>query len=97
MWQQAAKDFAAEHPGVKVDVQYLENEAYKAKLPTLLQSDERPNIIYSWSGGVMRAQNEAGFLADVTDAASTWTDRFSAGAAKRVQHRRQDRRRAEPS
>ena len=49
MWQQAAKDFAAEHPGVKVDVQYLENEAYKAKLPTLLQSDERPNIIYSWS------------------------------------------------
>ena len=82
MWQQAAKDYAAEHPGVTVDVQYLENEAYKAKLPTLLQSDERPNLIYSWSGGVMRAQNEAGFLADVTEAASTFTDRFSPGAAK---------------
>lgn len=81
MWQQAAKDFSAEHPGVTVDVQYLENEAYKAKLPTLLQSDERPNIIYSWSGGVMRAQNDAGFLADVTQAASSFTDRFSAGAA----------------
>ena len=81
MWQRAAKDFGAEHPGVTVDVQYLENEAYKAKLPTLLQSDERPNIIYSWSGGVMRAQNEAGFLADVTDAAGSFTDRFSAGAA----------------
>ncbi|MGH6924662.1 MAG: extracellular solute-binding protein [Propylenella sp.] len=81
MWQQAAKDFGAEHPGVTVDVQYLENEAYKAKLPTLLQSDERPNVIYSWSGGVMRAQNEAGFLADVTEPAGTFTDRFSAGAA----------------
>jgi raffinose/stachyose/melibiose transport system substrate-binding protein len=81
MWQQAAKDFGAEHPGVTVDVQYLENEAYKAKLPTLLQSDERPNIIYSWSGGVMRAQNDAGFLADVTEPAGTFTDRFSAGAA----------------
>ena len=80
LWEQAAKDFAAEHPGVTVDVQYLENEAYKAKLPTLLQSDERPNIIYSWAGGVMRAQNEAGFLADVTEPASAFTDRFSAGA-----------------
>ena len=29
----------AAHPGVKVDRQYLENEAYKAKLTTLLQSD----------------------------------------------------------
>ena len=34
--------------------------AFKAKLPTLLQSDEKPSIIYSWSGGVMRAQNDAG-------------------------------------
>ncbi|MBZ0229763.1 MAG: extracellular solute-binding protein, partial [Bauldia sp.] len=53
LWAQAAKDFAAANPGVTVDVQYLENEAYKAKLPTLLQSEERPNLIYSWSGGVM--------------------------------------------
>ena len=81
LWAQAAKDFAAANPGVTVDVQYLENEAYKAKLPTLLQSEERPNLIYSWSGGVMRAQNEAGYLADVTEAAGTFTDRFSAGAA----------------
>jgi raffinose/stachyose/melibiose transport system substrate-binding protein len=81
LWAEAAKDFAAAHPGVTVDVQYLENEAFKAKLPTLLQSDDRPNIIYSWSGGVMRAQNDAGFLADVTEPASKFTDRFSAGAA----------------
>lgn len=81
IWDQAAQDFEAEHPGVDVDIQYLENEAYKAKLPTLLQSDEKPNIIYSWSGGVMRAQNDAGYLADVTEEASGWTDRFSAGAA----------------
>jgi len=82
LWGDAAKDFEAAHPGVKVEVKYLENEAFKAKLTTLLQSDEKPNIIYSWSGGVMRAQNEAGYLADVTAAASGWTDRFSAGAAR---------------
>ena len=81
LWDQAATDFEAANPGVDVDIQYLENEAYKAKLPTLLQSDEKPNIIYSWSGGVMRAQDEAGYLADVTEGASGWTNRFSAGAA----------------
>jgi raffinose/stachyose/melibiose transport system substrate-binding protein len=85
LWAQAAKDFAAANPGVTVDVQYLENEAYKAKLPTLLQSEERPNIIYSWGGGVMRAQDKAGFLADVTPEVSAFADRFSAGAAKAFQ------------
>ncbi len=67
-WQQMGDNFAAEHPGVKVDVQYLENEAFKAKLPTLLQSDDRPDIIYSWAGGVMEAQIEAGYIKDISDA-----------------------------
>ncbi|WP_421723240.1 extracellular solute-binding protein [Bauldia sp.] len=82
LWNQAAADFEAANPGVDVDIQYLENEAFKAKLPTLLQSDDRPNIIYSWGGGVMRAQNDAGFLADVTEEASAFTDVFSPGAAQ---------------
>src|SRR5882757_6500190 len=34
IWQQAASDFESQHPGVKVKLDYLENEAYKAKLPT---------------------------------------------------------------
>ena len=43
-------------------MQFLENEAYKAKLPTLLQSKDRPHIIYSWGGGVLKSQVEAGVL-----------------------------------
>ena len=32
-----------QHKGVKVEFKYLENEAFKAKLPTMLQSnDSRP-------------------------------------------------------
>ena len=55
VWNEIARDFEAQNKGVKVDIQYLENEAFKAKLPTLLQSEEdRPSLIYSWSGGVMR-------------------------------------------
>ena len=50
-------DNAIEYPGIsraiaeyekksgnKVETQYLENEAFKAKLPTMLQSNDRPHI-----------------------------------------------------
>jgi len=68
LWQQIAENYNKTHPGVKVVVEYLENEAYKAKLPTLLQSEDKPHIIYSWGGGVMRAQVEAGYIEDLSAA-----------------------------
>lgn len=68
LWEQIAENYNQTHPGVKVTVEYLENEAYKAKLPTLLQSEDKPDIIYSWGGGVMRAQDEAGYLMDLSEA-----------------------------
>ena len=40
LWDQIAADYSAAHPGVKVEFKYLENEAFKAKLPTMLQSDD---------------------------------------------------------
>lgn len=56
IWEEVARAYEASHPGVKVEMQFLENEAYKAKLPTILQSKDRPHIIYSWAGGVLKAQ-----------------------------------------
>ena len=67
LWDKIGKDYEAEHKGVQVQFQYLENEAFKAKLPTMLQSaDSRPDLFYSWGGGVMDAQYQAGFLKDIT-------------------------------
>ena len=67
IWDQAAADYNSAHKGVTVQFKYLENEAFKAKLPTMLQSpDARPALFYSWGGGVMDAQYKAGFLKDVT-------------------------------
>src|SRR6204780_5848571 len=67
VWEQNGKDYNAEHKGVTVQFKYLENEAFKAKLPTMLQSpDSRPALFYSWAGGVIQAQNKAGFLADIS-------------------------------
>src|SRR5262249_4668778 len=34
-WKDIIAKFEQSHPGVKVETQFLENEAYKAKLPTL--------------------------------------------------------------
>ena len=50
----------------RVNFKYTPGEAYKEKLTTQLQSDSRPDIVYSWGGGVMDAQYQAGFLKDIT-------------------------------
>lgn len=65
-YEKVAKDFSDKTPGVSVEAQYLESQALKAKLPTLLQSSDRPDLFYSWGGGVMQAQIESGTLRDVS-------------------------------
>lgn len=82
IWDEVARRFEAKNPGVKVEMQFLENEAYKAKLPTILQSKDRPHILYSWAGGVLKAQVEAGVLEDITAAVAGYKDNLSAGAVE---------------
>src|SRR6478609_5051641 len=70
IWKEAAQEYEKAHPGVKVQFDYLENEAFKAKLPTLLQSKDRPSAFHSWGGGVMYEQVSSGICQDITAAAS---------------------------
>src|ERR1700692_3680274 len=67
IWEEGARAYEAAHPGVRIEMQFLENEAYKAKLPTILQSKDRPHIIYSWAGGVLKSQIEDGVLDAIND------------------------------
>ena len=69
IWQEAAQTYEKAHPGVKIQFNYLENEAFKAKLPTLLQSKDRPSAFQSWGGGVMYEQVGSGICQDITAAA----------------------------
>src|SRR6516165_9037135 len=80
IWEEVARAYEAVHPGVRIEMQFLENEAYKAKLPTILQSKDRPNIIYSWAGGVLKAQIEAGVLDDITDQVAGYRDSLTPAA-----------------
>ncbi|MGO4569293.1 ABC transporter substrate-binding protein [Rhizobium sp. 2YAF20] len=83
LYQQMVTAYEAEHPGIHVQFEYLSTEAYKQKLPTLLQSDARPDLFYSWGGGVLADQAAAGFLKDITaDVATEWADRYSAAGVK---------------
>ena len=61
-----ARAYEAAHPDVTIKVQYIENEAFKSRLPTMLQSNDAPDIFYSWGGGVLAEQVRGGVLKDIS-------------------------------
>ena len=82
--QDVAKAYETAHPGVKVELQFLENEAFKAKLPTLLQSDDPPSLFYTWGGGVLKEQSQTGTIRALDAALDAnngeWRNELSQGA-----------------
>ena len=71
-FQGVADAYMKAHPNVTIEITVLENEAFKAKLATVLQSGNPPDLFQSWGGGVMKQQAEAGMLRDITkDVAGT--------------------------
>ncbi|NMC29676.1 MAG: extracellular solute-binding protein [Pelolinea sp.] len=83
-WQKMADDYMAAHPNVNIEITVLENEAFKTKLTTVLQSGEVPDIFQSWGGGTLKEQIDAGLLKDITadlDAdGGAWRNTFAPGA-----------------
>jgi raffinose/stachyose/melibiose transport system substrate-binding protein len=47
IWQSATLAYEKSNPAVQMEFDYVENEEFKAKLPTLLQSNDRPSIFHS--------------------------------------------------
>ena len=84
VWQKLADEYMAAHPNVTIEITVLENEAFKTKLTTVMQSGEPPDIFQSWGGGVMNEYVEAGLLKDITaelDAdGGAWRNTFAPGA-----------------
>jgi raffinose/stachyose/melibiose transport system substrate-binding protein len=82
-WQKMADDYMAAHPNVNIEITVLENEAFKTKLTTVMQSGDPPDIFQSWGGGAFNQQVEAGLLKDITadlEADAAWKDSFAPGA-----------------
>ncbi|QTP58393.1 extracellular solute-binding protein [Billgrantia antri] len=82
-YEDVVTEYEAENPEVDVVFEYIANEAYKTRLPTLLQSDQRPDIFYSWGGEGLRDQVEAGFVRDLTDEMQDgWQDLYPESAVR---------------
>ena len=84
LWQKLADEYMAAHPNVKIEITVLENEAFKTKLTTVMQSGDPPDIFQSWGGGTFNEQARAGLLKDITadlDAdGGAWRNTFAPGA-----------------
>ena len=84
LFQKFANDYMKAHPSVTIKITVLENEAFKSKLATVMQSGEPPDIFQSWGGGVMNEYAKADLLQDITptlDAdGGAWRSTFSPGA-----------------
>lgn len=80
-WATLANKFVADHPDVSIEITVLENEAFKAKLATAMQSGSPPDIFQSWGGGVLKQYADAGLVQDLTPALGQngWGDSFQPG------------------
>ena len=80
-WQNLANAFVKDHPDVSIEITVLENEAFKAKLATAMQSGSPPDIFQSWGGGVLKQYADAGLVQDLTPALAEngWGASFQPG------------------
>lgn len=80
--------FEVKNPGVTVQIEYMDDTSYKAKLPTLLQSNARPDLFFTWTGGVFHEQAKAGILKDISaDMNAGWKDVFSPGGVAALNYK----------
>lgn len=80
-WAALADEYVKTHPNVSIEINVLENEAFKAKIATAMQSGSPPDIFQSWGGGVLKQYGEAGLVQDLTPALQQngWGDSFQPG------------------
>ncbi|MBK9712436.1 MAG: extracellular solute-binding protein [Kouleothrix sp.] len=67
-WQNLATAYVKDHPDLSIEITVLENDAFKTKLATAMQSGSPPDIFQSWGGGVLKQYADAGLVQDLTPA-----------------------------
>ncbi|WP_062429562.1 extracellular solute-binding protein [Herbidospora daliensis] len=80
VWDAMAKEYMAAHPNVTININPLENEAFKAKMTTVAQSGEGPDIYQTWGGGVLQQQADGGIAKDITADIADWQGTFNPAA-----------------
>jgi len=80
-FQTVANSYMKDHPDVNIDITVLENEAFKQKLATAMQSGDPPDIFQSWGGGALAEYANAGLVQDISASVQKdgWGDSFQPG------------------
>jgi len=81
MYQGFADEFMELHPDVTIEITVLENEAFKSKLTTVMQSGSPPDLFQTWGGGVLAEYAKAGLTRDITPfvKGTAWGDSMAPG------------------
>ncbi len=66
-WAKTVSDYEAANPGVKINVQAIQNEDMDGKLQTALNSGAPPDIFMARGGGKLADIVDAGQVMDITD------------------------------
>lgn len=65
--QDIVKKYEADHKGIKIEVEYLENEQYKNKIKVLSSSNELPDVGFTWAAGYMTPFVKGNLFAELDD------------------------------
>ena len=81
-WQDLADQYMELHPEITIEITVLENEAFKQRLTTVMQSGNPPDLFQSWGGGVLFEYANAGLVRDISaELSGTWQDSFATQSA----------------
>ncbi|GAA4718849.1 extracellular solute-binding protein [Nocardioides conyzicola] len=69
-YEQVAKDYEADHPGVKIKISAMAHEDMVDKLDAAFQSGDIPDIYMERGGGELADHVDAGMVKDISDSAS---------------------------
>ncbi len=80
-YEQVAKDFEADHPGVDVQISAMAHEDMVDKLEAAFQSGDVPDIYMERGGGELADHVEAGLVRDLSEDASAEIDKLGGSVA----------------
>ncbi|WP_028047710.1 extracellular solute-binding protein [Cellulomonas sp. URHE0023] len=80
-YEQVAKDFEADNPGVKIEISAMQHEDMVTKLDAAFQGGDAPDIYMERGGGELADHVEAGLTKDLSESSKETIDKLGGSVA----------------
>ncbi len=80
-YEQVAKDFEADNPGVHIEISAMQHEDMVTKLEAAFQSGDTPDIYMERGGGELKDHVAAGITKDISESAKESIDKIGGSVA----------------